>query len=235
MNNHWFKKSHPFLVRCLALLAVPLLLSSCGKGGSATPTLSMEQIQTQAVGTFAAGLTQTEVARPTSTPTPTATDTPTPTASFTPTASPTVFLVLPTDSCYSLAFVKDVSIPDETKMNPGQSFTKTWRVKNNGSCDWEIGYKLKLISGDAMGGLPYSLAVAVKPGETLDISIAMTAPSTTGNYTGNWRMFDDEGAQFGDNVYVKITVAGGITVTTAPPTATQTPTVKVLPSDTPES
>ncbi|MFN2274297.1 MAG: hypothetical protein ACK2TX_05565, partial [Anaerolineales bacterium] len=54
----------------LALLLIAgILLSSCGSGSAeGTPTISAEQVQTQAVATFAAGLTATSQALPTATP-----------------------------------------------------------------------------------------------------------------------------------------------------------------------
>jgi hypothetical protein len=34
------------------------------------------------------------------------------------------------------AFVADVTIPDNTVMAPNQPFTKTWRLRNDGTCTW---------------------------------------------------------------------------------------------------
>ena len=69
------------------LLAGILILTACGAGDAdATPTLSPEEVQTQAVVTFSAGLTQTAIAAPpTQTPFPTLTASPT----FAPFATPT--------------------------------------------------------------------------------------------------------------------------------------------------
>ena len=57
-----------------------LLIASCGAGsaeGTVTPTLSVNQIQTAAVGTFQSALTLTKLAAPTDTPVPTPTTAPT--------------------------------------------------------------------------------------------------------------------------------------------------------------
>ena len=123
-------------------LIISFGLGACSfKTESSTPTLSAEQVQTQAVATFAFGLTQTALALPTSTQTPTNTSTPTETSTPVPPQA-TSTSVLPTDSCYSLTFLSDVTIPDNTEMTPGDQFTKTWRVKNSGSCVWDAGFKL---------------------------------------------------------------------------------------------
>jgi len=209
----------PALRRTVALLlASVLLLSACGGSGEeATPTLSAEQIQTQAVETFAAYMTATAGAMPTETPTPTETQAPTATATpaVTNTAAATA---VPTSTCYGLTFVSDVTIPDNTNMTPGQQFTKTWRVRNSGSCAWDSGFKFNFTGGEAMGGS----------------SVSLTAPSSAGTYRGNWRMTTSTGTYFGDEVYVLIVVgsstatattqASATSVATAVPSATSAPT-----------
>jgi hypothetical protein len=213
------------------MLLASILMSSCSRAKDATPTLSPDMIKTQAVATFASGLTQTVAALPTNTPTLTPTNTPTETVTPTLTPRATSIQYLPTSSCYSLAFVKDITIPDNTKFKPEEKFTKTWRVKNSGSCVWEEGFKFSFISGSAMGGSAYILTKEIKSGSELDISIAMTAPKTEGFYTGNWRMADDSGVIFGDNVYVLIEVVG-TSATKTPATATLTPTIEISPTET---
>ena len=70
------------LVIALSLL-VALVLSACGgSDADATPTLSLEQIQTLAVMTYEAQLTKTAQAMPTATPLPT--NTPVPVVTFAP-------------------------------------------------------------------------------------------------------------------------------------------------------
>jgi hypothetical protein len=55
-----------------------LFLTACGGGESdLTPTLSPDEVQTHAIGTFSAALTQTAFAAPSNTPVPTLTPPPT--------------------------------------------------------------------------------------------------------------------------------------------------------------
>jgi hypothetical protein len=205
-----------------------MMLSACGAGKPApTPTLGIPAIQTSAVGTFAAGLTQTALSMPTNTPTGTPT--------FTPTTSPTsstplATRVIPTVSCYGLVLVTDVTIPDNTPMVPGQTFVKTWRVKNNGTCTWDAGFKFAFTSGNAMGGATLVLGNPVLPGAEMDISIAMTAPVVAGKVAGHWRMSTAAGAFFGDDVFVVIIVGNATATSTNSSTATFTPTPTNIPT-----
>ena len=204
------------------VIMLGLLMSGCGgSNAEATPTLSVEAIQTYAVATFSGGLTQTAVAAPTNTPIPTSTVTPPPTATLaniTPFA--TTISVNPTSSCNMMSYVNDVTIPDNTPMTPGQTFTKTWKVKNSGTCAWEAGYKFAFTGGDAMSGNTYTLQQAVLANADTEISVPMTAPNKTGSIRGNWRMSTTAGQFFGDEVYLVILVGGaGATA----PTATETP------------
>jgi hypothetical protein len=232
-----FTRKKPTLFFIGFLLITNFMISSCSRSDDAPPTLSPEMIQTQAISTFAAGLTQTAAALPTNTPTLTPTITPTSTLipSFTPQATAVQFL--PTSSCYSLSFVKDVTIPDNTKLKPEQEFTKTWRVKNSGTCIWEEGFSFRYFSGNKMDGTAYVLTKDINSGAELDISIMMTAPKIEGFYTGNWRMADDAGILFGDNVYVLIEVVTQAAATKTPvsPTVTSTtlpPTTEIIPTET---
>src|SRR6266498_5805996 len=102
-----------------------ILLSACGANEpDLTPTLTFapDEIRTQAVGTFSMDLTSTAFAAPTNTPAATAT----PLATLTPLATIAALGTAPlaTSSCYGLAFVSDVNIPDNTPVDPGKGFTK---------------------------------------------------------------------------------------------------------------
>jgi len=217
------------------LIAGIFLLSACaGSAADLTPTLDANLIQTQAVQTFSAVLTQTAFAQPTIQFFPTDTALPTLAAPATSAVTlPTIAqsTIAPTTSCYSMSFVSDVTIPDNASIAPGQAFTKTWKVTNNGSCPWTAGFKFALTGGDAMGGVTYTLPATVAVNAIVDLSVAMTAPTTkTGKVQGNWRMSTAGGQFFGNEVYVIITV-GGATLTptqsiTSTPTATITNTPK---------
>ena len=219
------------------LIIGALLLSACGATPadlSPTVTVNPNDIRTQAVQTFAADLTLTAFLAATNTPAATITPLATFTVGATNTGAAlgTAPVVGATASCYGLSFVSDVTIPDNTPMNAGQAFTKTWKVKNAGSCAWDAGFKFGFTGGEQMGGATFTLPSAVAAGAVFDISVPMTAPNKTGTLRGNWRMSTAAGQFFGDEVYVQIVVGGGAaptntgsaaTSTASPPTETSTP------------
>lgn len=242
-------KEHPYSARTIGVaLATALLLTACGsREPEGTPTLSSEQVQTQAVVTFEAALTATALSIPTETPTTTQSPTAPVISPQAATSTPTVG-VTPVDACLGMRYVSDVTIPDDTEMSPGQEFTKTWRVRNSGSCAWEQGFELAFTGGEAMEGSTLELDDEVEPGEQEDLSVELTAPDEEGTYRGNWRMRNASGAYFGDEVFVQIVVeeaSASATPTTASATAapsataspttgaSATPTAAVAPSATP--
>jgi len=92
-------------------------------------------------------------------------------------------------------------------MTPGQSFTKTWRLRNSGTCDWATSFDAVFIDGSPMGGpAAEPLAGTVPPNTTIDISIPLTAPTTNGAYRGNYQLRNAGHALFGTIFYVQILV-----------------------------
>ena len=47
-------------------------------------------------------------------------------------------------------FVADVTIPDNTVIAPGTTFTKTWRVRNDGNCTWGPGLTFHALSSSTV-------------------------------------------------------------------------------------
>jgi hypothetical protein len=139
-------------------------------------------------------------------PTPTATNTPKP----------------GTSTCRA-TFVSDVNYPDGTVLAPSTAFTKTWKIKNTGTCTWTTKFTLTFVSGDKMGGADTPLTSTVLPNTTLEVSIALTSPAANGSYKGFWQFKDDKGQLFGIGTtgdkpwWVNIAVNTGVTATPPPP------------------
>ena len=106
--------------------------------------------------------------------------------------------IFPSLTCNRGFFVGDVTIPDGTVMAPGTPFTKTWQIRNVGSCTWTTSYALVFVFGDPLGASsPVNLPAAVAPGATANFSVNMVAPSAAGHYRSFWRFQDASGNQFG--------------------------------------
>jgi hypothetical protein len=135
-----------------------------------------------------------------------ATATPEAVAELEATPTPSVELVAFSASCLNSTYVADVTVPDYTHFEKGESFVKTWRVRNTGSCPWPDGTKLVFVSGKALGA-PESVQVeTLEAGGTTDISVDMIAADADGNFTGVWRLADGNGNLFGTQLTVVIKV-----------------------------
>jgi hypothetical protein len=118
--------------------------------------------------------TPTQTPRPTRTPRPT--DTPRPTRTSRPTPTPQAVAApthTPTPSpldCLDATYLADVTIPDNTRLERGEGFVKTWRVRNNGACPWPEDTRLVFVRGDQMGA-PDSVTIRrrlrLRPGDAL--------------------------------------------------------------------
>ena len=127
------------------------------------------------------------------------------------------FLPLPTateDCTNSITFVEDLSIPDDTQFAPEEEFTKSWRIRNSGTCPWTTEYTLIYLGGDDIPG-PTSVPLpkSVAPGQPVDVNVTFTAPTELGTYREDWIMRDANGAAFGvdgfpdEPIWLQIVVA----------------------------
>jgi hypothetical protein len=174
-----------------------------------TESSSMDEIGTAVAQTAAVRLAEFTTSAPPATqpiivqltlePTLTATNLPTytpiPTLTTTPTATPTQI------PCNRASFVEDITYPDNTEVPVGSDFTKTWRLKNNGSCTWTSGYSLIFDHGDRMNA-PDSIQLTsgtVPPGGRLDLSVNLKAPGTPGTYQAFFKLRAPDNNVFGIN------------------------------------
>ena len=153
------------------------------------------------------------------TTTPTAVIIPVNTATTTPTSTPCTM---------SAILLADVTIPSGTILTPGEYFTKTWRIQNNGTCAWKD-YKLVYVRGNRMGGTSPTRLREIQPGETFDFSLDLVAPSYQGFHEGVWQIQSDTNVLIGTELNVVV----GIPTPTATKTKTPTPTQTVTPTYTP--
>ena len=162
-------------------------------------------------------------------PPPTVTGTP-------PTATPTATGTIQPNACDRAQFVADVTVPDGTSFAPGIGFTKTWRLKNVGTCTW-TNYSIMFDTGEKMGGPDSALIpTTVAPGQTVDITLNLTSPTTAGTYRGYWKLKNNTGVPFGigsagtKSFWVEIKVSGtGINPKTPTPPTPGTPVTPATP------
>ena len=203
----------------LALLSLSLVLAACAP--SLPPTPSEAEIAQQVASTQQAKATQNSVEtlvalvtelsnQPTWTPQPACPVCPTqvvvvPTAATTPnpneaTAQPTT---APTaeagKKCFQFDFLGDVNYPPGTIVKPGTKFSKTWTVKNTGTCTWSRDYDVVFVGGEAFGSNKRGdITREVVPGDIIEITIDnMTAPQTEGTYYSYWMIAAPDGARVG--------------------------------------
>ena len=222
------------MVKKVLILCLFIGLTACAGGvpEGATPTLDATALNQTAI--YRA--TQDAPAEPR--PVPTQTLAPVETATLIPTIDrtrPPVHTPTPQVPCDMAAAGHpiDVTIPDGTVLNPGESFAKTWRLENVGSCTWTRQYAVTFFSGNSLNAFQTNtLPQPVEPGEQVDVTVDMEAPEESGVYQSNWMLSNVGGALFGIGpngdapFWVKIEVVPAVTETPKPtPTVSPTPVV----------
>jgi hypothetical protein len=108
----------------------------------------------------------------------------------------------PQPACvYRAAFLGDVSVPDNSPIAAGAPFIKIWKLRNDGNCPWGPGsalHSLAFFGGNQMGTpaqveIPY----IVQPGQEVELSVPMTAPTLPGTYRNEWKLKVDNGPLVG--------------------------------------
>jgi len=221
-----------------ALLVFSMSLCNLpGFGDGPTPTPNVTQAYQTVEARLTQALTLTPPASPQSTPSPSSPASPTHTRG--PASSPVATTAAPPTSppteakpCDQAAAGSpiDVTIPDDTVLQPGEAFTKIWRLQNAGTCAWNSNYAVTYFSGEQMGA-PASVPLRgdIAPGQTVDIAVDFVAPKEPGKYQGNWKLRNASNVLFGigpsggSPFWVRIVVA--VTATTSPTASTSTATV----------
>ena len=190
-----FKLKQRTLGAVCALLSAALLAACNGAPAQPTPTPTVVVIPTPMIAPVA---TQPPKAPQPAVPVP-ASPTIAPQAAAPQVVAPTPAPALPAQSaCVNKAAnVRDVTIPDGSALKVGATFTKTWSIRNGGTCTWTDGYTLVFNLGDRMDApdgtrLPNTLA-----GSDATVSVVLRAPLTAGRYKGFWKLRDANGRDFG--------------------------------------
>jgi hypothetical protein len=194
-------------------LLVLVLVSACGPTNESNAIATISPLYTQSALTAQAlieQLAQTDTASVSATSTPSLTPQPAgteilPINTNTPTPTNTtaagIASLTPLGCTDRAEFIADVTIPDGYILPPSTHFTKTWRVRNAGTCTWTTAYKLVYVSGTQLGNTKeVNLSANVTPGQTVDIPVKLQTPTTAGRLTSSWLFRNASGATFGAGV-----------------------------------
>ena len=132
---------------------------------------------------------------------------PTATATIEPTATLSPEKATQASSCSDLLkYVSDLTIPDGTEVAPRSTMDKRWLVENIGSCNWDSRYRIRRISGDAMGVNEEMALYPALSGTQASIRIIFTAPDSPGVHSSAWQAINPQGQPFGDPIYIEVVV-----------------------------
>lgn len=183
-----------------------LIITACNSG---EPEVDVDAQRTGFAQTADAQATMTAQAQPTATNTPEPSATPrftatpeelteTPGGTTTETSEGTVTETPEATPTQRTSSGNDVAAwiaqdpPDNTEFAQGEEFTITWSLENTGTSTWGMNYYIQFSSGEEMGAtdekvyLPYP----VPPGTSVQISVDLVAPESTGEKQSNWRLYN---------------------------------------------
>ncbi|GAB4541380.1 MAG: hypothetical protein Fur002_09690 [Anaerolineales bacterium] len=188
-------------IQLLTFILILALSAACG-APAATPEPFIQTAVAQTVAAQNAAQAATPIVI-TATPEETQTA-----LAFAPTITPNAALPTVTpalssggNACAKASLVSE-TIVDGTIMKPGEKFIKTWEIKNISPCTWDSAYRIVFWDGDVLGGAYYyNLPQVVPSGGTVPISLALTAPTTDGDYTSKWVLQTPDKVNFGVGDY----------------------------------
>lgn len=146
-------------------------------------------------------------------------------------------LVVPEAAGGSLAYQSVTfsnSVQNYHNMQPGHQFAAKWTLKNTGTAVWtgdfQVAYLNTAVSDtqnrtlDQMGAPAVTSLRAltgrdrVQPGETVDVTMPLTAPTHVGAYAFHWQLRDAKGTPFGNTRWLILGVSGDMVTAVSPPT-----------------
>jgi hypothetical protein len=94
--------------------------------------------------------------------------------------------------------VEDVPLLNPQEIYQGNPLTKTWLLRNTGNCTWDDDYVLVHTDGALLASAAaIPIPEVVGPGETVEVTLNLTAPQEIGNYTSAWKLRSGYNEVFG--------------------------------------
>jgi hypothetical protein len=194
------------LTKRTILVFTVLFLAALACGPNTASNDNRDSLATSAALTVAAHNAQNQPpadpqAPPQAQPTNTSPQSQPPTAQPTNTTPPTATTKPTSQADCDKAGLVSETIPDGTTFLPDEPYTKKWVIKNEGSCTWNANYEWVFSSGDLMNG-PATKPITnstVAPGQTVEVSLDLAAPSNPGIYRGTYKIRNAGGQIFTAN------------------------------------
>ncbi len=111
--------------------------------------------------------------------------------------------------CNNAVYIGETGPADKTEVTAGKPLEKGWSMDNTGTCPWGAGYSFAFLSGEQLGGKDVVITskdTATAPGHSQSFIVKLTAPTTPGEYIGNWQMKAPDGTRFGNIVFFDVVV-----------------------------
>lgn len=128
--------------------------------------------------------------------------------------------VEPPPCTYRATFLGDVTFPDNAAVGNGAPFIKTWRLRNDGTCAWGPNapvYAVTNVNGNSLGAPTVLPMPAARPGDTVNLSINMVAPTAPGTYRSEWMFMVKEGGLRGVGLQGETPLYAQIAAKSLPP------------------
>lgn len=229
---------HPYQKAVLVVLAI-VMATSLAACGSKKDKKDPNAVLTEAVQTVSVQLTADAAKLPpaTQTPIPTvAIPTAAAIATLPPVVAPTTAPTAVSSGGNSAQYVSQTPA-DDTVFAPGQTFTMTWKLKNIGTTTWTTDYLVRFFASDKAGVKLHTgndnqkLNKTVKPGETVDISMTMKAPSSEMTVKNAYVLTNTDGVNFmAFDIQIKVSASAATSTVTPTGEATAEPTETTEPT-----
>jgi hypothetical protein len=119
---------------------------------------------------------------------------------------PSAFIL--TGEATDAAELDSAELTSSYSLAPGETVLHTWRVKNTGTGRWQDGYTAMFVDGFQMGAAERLSFSETGPGETVDITVELTAPRLAiGHYHSVWRLQNRDGVHFGPQLNAQVQVS----------------------------
>jgi hypothetical protein len=108
----------------------------------------------------------------------------------------------------ALRFVRDITYPDGIVIAPGTVFSKIWRIRNDGPCDWPEGVTLCNAGGDILSDPAHREPLPPLPsGSEAEVSVQLRAPECYGRFISYFKAQTAMEQGFGQRLWCNVVVS----------------------------